>query len=391
LFIQTEEGKAELNGGTYSYVYDLKDHLGNVRVSFDKFNNAARIIQENEYYAFGLTKSGGYDNSNNNRFLYNGKEIQTDLTNQYDYSARFYDPVIGRWSVIDPLAENNRRWSPYNYVSNNPISRIDPDGMEDGGNPWEYDTTDPGEIAAVLGSIGTGEKILLGGNGDDGGKDKPDPHQSSTSRYAHIFLKDISNYDFGYNVTNTWVGWADHPASLGTDLLSGLSSLANNTLKLFDANAWVATYNNTVSYINAPPEIKAHSDAAFFNGMLSGFGAAAPLGELGGISVDAYSKVGNFGVNNGYGVFGENGLNIGTYKINALYGSETPGAGTIFSAKQGFAGGNMIRWDFGPLHGSIGGDFVFHSTFRFNINGSTYGSSAQYPAYAPFVFWKYQK
>ena len=53
----------------------------------------------------------------------------------YDYGARNYDPALGRWMNVDPLAEKAPNWTPYRFCFNNPVRYTDPDGQ------WEWDTT----------------------------------------------------------------------------------------------------------------------------------------------------------------------------------------------------------------------------------------------------------
>ncbi|MEN2401762.1 RHS repeat-associated core domain-containing protein [Flavobacterium sp. MC2016-06] len=135
-FFPTAEGYVEPSGSSYKYIYQYKDHLGNVRLSYDK--NLV-IQEENNYYPFGLKQFGynGVAPSSNDglKYKYNGKELQDELgLNMYDYGARNYDPAIGRWMNIDPLAEHTQNMTPYHYCSNNPINRNDPNGMCDDPN-----------------------------------------------------------------------------------------------------------------------------------------------------------------------------------------------------------------------------------------------------------------
>ncbi|MEO0902230.1 MAG: hypothetical protein AAFY00_09475, partial [Bacteroidota bacterium] len=80
-FFNHPEGYVTPDGqGGYDYIYQYKDHLGNVRLSFIDNNGTTEIVEENNYYPFGL-KHKGYNeavsplgNSVANKWKYNDKE-----------------------------------------------------------------------------------------------------------------------------------------------------------------------------------------------------------------------------------------------------------------------------------------------------------------------------
>ena len=95
---------------------------------------SSAIIQETHYDPWGLELTGlgyQYGGIKANKYLYQGKEMMDDHNlNIYDFEARGYDPVIGRTIQMDPHAESYYNLSPYSWVANNPLSVIDPTGMD---------------------------------------------------------------------------------------------------------------------------------------------------------------------------------------------------------------------------------------------------------------------
>ena len=189
--IPTSEGYYDALRNVYFYNYT--DHLGNVRLSYsDRDGNnevTGDIVVNNcyttpegqmcnnyiltgeaegvtNYYPFGMMHTVEYNTFDNPyQYKYNGKELQE--TGMYDYGARFYMPDIGRWGVVDPLAEITPHLSSYHYANNNPVRFTDPDGR----HSWDNLTTyNPGSaVASFLSKSGFSDDHLPMLFSDDSG------------------------------------------------------------------------------------------------------------------------------------------------------------------------------------------------------------------------------
>ncbi len=146
--------------GTVSYrpLIHLRDHLGSVRAVID--GDTGTVVKTSDYYPFGKRIQvtapvsepvGGSQHasepavapvapatsvastSSPNRWHFSGKESQSFLYANIpllDFGARMYNPAIARWTTADPLSEKYYGISPYVYCLGNPISIIDPNGMD---------------------------------------------------------------------------------------------------------------------------------------------------------------------------------------------------------------------------------------------------------------------
>ncbi len=126
---------------TYKVQHYLRDHLGSVRSVID--GDTGAVVETNDYYPFGKritpppvaepVEATSQSATSPNRWLFSGKESQSFLYANIpllDFGARMYNPTIARWTTSDPMSEKYYGISPYVYCLGNPISIIDPNGMD---------------------------------------------------------------------------------------------------------------------------------------------------------------------------------------------------------------------------------------------------------------------
>ena len=118
-------GVAHKMGENYAYLYELKDHLGNVRATVQDIADPVDMYAD--FYPFGLRQPQRFaKGSFGSRFQYQGAYAEFDENTSFNhFELRSWDPVIGRWMAPDPYGQFH---SPYVGMGNNPISNTDPDG-----------------------------------------------------------------------------------------------------------------------------------------------------------------------------------------------------------------------------------------------------------------------
>jgi RHS repeat-associated protein len=181
-FFSHPEGYISAENGTYKYVYQYRDHLGNIRLSYSDTDESGditvsqdplltEIVEENNYYPFGL-KHKGYNsgiaplgNPVAQRYKFGGNELDESFNgtlNTYDFGARNYDPALGRWMNIDPMTEDYNNLSPFIYAANNPIFYSDPDGQRIAiyGNE-NYRNQVLFQLALLAASSATGNDLIM--------------------------------------------------------------------------------------------------------------------------------------------------------------------------------------------------------------------------------------
>jgi RHS repeat-associated protein len=169
------------------FEYDIKDHLGSLRVSFKDSLGIAKVTQESHTGIFGeILPSLVYTNTPKvDNFDYTEHErLKTFDLAYIDAGARLYDPFVPRFTTIDPLAGTSRRFSPFTYGNNNPIRFIDPDGMEAKG--FEYsDGYSTQNSANETGSV-SHEGAFLNAGGED---DKPKGKKEIDVKFNNLWEK----------------------------------------------------------------------------------------------------------------------------------------------------------------------------------------------------------
>jgi RHS repeat-associated protein len=218
-------GLAQVNASQTNYVYELADHLGNVRATVQKESNGSlKLVSAADYYPFGMIMPNRATTPGEYRFGYQGQFAEKDEETGYNqFELRLWDGRLGRWLTTDPYGQFH---SPYLGMGNSPLMGVDPDGGD-----W-YTNRITGKQKAFEGSgFVFGYKRNL-----EGAYQLPD--LNAIGRRMAVFRQ------WTPNLFQEWDLFLESETKTGEDFTKKL--LLNLTCKTYD-DMWVWTTRNFTS------------------------------------------------------------------------------------------------------------------------------------------------
>ena len=240
VFFPTSEGFYDYQNERYIYQY--KDHLGNVRINYTKLpDGSATVLDGNQYYPFGMNHLNASNDSVYDplgapyNYKYNGKELQE--SGMYDYGWRHYMPDIARWNGMDQFSEKFHSSSPYAYVMNNPVSFFDPDGrdMAPSTGNWLQDMWNNTTSYSTWSNNGNGS--FMGGEVRGGMS-----HENFTNFYNFLAGGGTGSYTY-------WTGGA-YTGYVNTSGGSGSADVVMHNINIKENNSGNNDYWNSLNTVD---------------------------------------------------------------------------------------------------------------------------------------------
>nr|WP_262916667.1 RHS repeat-associated core domain-containing protein [Belliella kenyensis] len=288
----------------YVYIYFSNENPTSVEVFFDDFkviHTNSNIVQKDDYYPFGMSFNSYLAPSGvGQKFKFNGKERE-ELTGWDDFGSRMYMSDLGRWGVVDPLADKYWDVTPFQFTLNNPIRFVDPDGRDVKDLITGKKTPQEAALARFV-QTEAGRNFLsqFARVGDVVGGHKFE----STGRWANhvnITYNSFANLGSYEGATDThWKLKSGRKVKLKNLTRDGVLSMANNegfkmdfnisVSEFFDEDRSLVTIDHE-TFLHVEPKIKQFGDAieSLFtggfdgeNGMMSLTNTLNKIGDLAG-------------------------------------------------------------------------------------------------------------